>query len=281
MDSKKIYQQLVEAYNPFIGLQEAEGFALLVIENLWSIDRTDILLGKELVFGTVQHTRLGEILERVSKQEPIQYILGEAWFYGRKFGVNPSVLIPRPETEELVYWIRTNHRVPQLKLLDIGTGSGCIPITLALEMKLGEVMGLDISQEALAIAQKNAHDLRAPVEFLQTDILTEEIPLRNWDIIVSNPPYIRDLEKEQMQANVLDHEPHLALFVSNADPLLFYRTIGLKAKKSLKQGGWLYFEINEAFGQATMDLLAEQGYINISLQKDLQGKDRMLRAARP
>lgn len=275
-NSEQFFNELVETYTPIIGNQEAEGYALLVIEHIWELERSEVLLGKELEIGFEQIEKLKNILIRIQTQEPIQYILGEAWFYGRKFKVNSSVLIPRPETEELVYWIKEQHS-GKMRILDIGSGSGCIPITLSLEMALSEVYGLDISEAALQVAKQNTIDLEAKVEFKKCDILNEEIPFRDLDIIVSNPPYIRELEKEMMLPNVLDHEPHLALFVPDNDPLRFYKLIAEKAKKVLKPQGWLYFEINEAFGLATSEVLLSNGFSKIEIRKDMQGKDRMVK----
>jgi len=275
-NSEQFYKELVEEYTPIIGNQEAEGYAFLVMENIWGLERSEVLLGKEIKIGIGQIANLKDILKRIKKQEPIQYILGESWFYGRKFSVNSSVLIPRSETEELVYWIKEQHS-GKLKILDIGTGSGCIPISLNLEIPKSEVYGLDISETALQVDKQNAIDLQAKVDFVKCDILTDEIPFGDLDIIVSNPPYIRDLEKELMLPNVLDHEPHLALFVPNTDALRFYKAITEKAKKALKPQGWLYFEINEAFGQANADVLLQNGFSNVEIRKDMQSKDRMVR----
>jgi len=222
----------------------------------------------------------------LSKGKPLQHILGQAWFFGLSFQVNEHVLIPRPETEELVdLIIRENNKAP-IKLLDIGTGSGCIPIALKKNLPAtSSVYALDISPEALAVARKNAEALQADVQFIQSDILSENpviLPLNEkFDVMVSNPPYITPAEKKEMHVNVLDHEPHLALFVEEEQPLIFYETIARYAKQQLKSGGKLYFEINKLFGQETLELLENLGYIHTALKKDLSGNDRIVSAQIP
>lgn len=215
--------------------------------------------------------------ERLKKGEPIQQILGKAPFYGREFKVSRDTLIPRNETEELVHLIIKENPQPHLRILDIGTGTGCIPISLALEMNSAEVYGLDISEGALQIARENAKEFKTDVKFYQIDILKEEIPFDDLDILVSNPPYIPEKGKALMHKNVLDFEPELALFVPDEDPLLFYRVIAEKAKKCLKKGGKLYFEIHEDYGQEVLNLLNQQGYSKIELIQDLNDKDRIVK----
>jgi release factor glutamine methyltransferase len=215
--------------------------------------------------------------ERLKKGEPIQQILGKAPFYGREFQVSRDTLIPRNETEELVHLIIKENPQPGLKILDIGTGTGCIPITLFLEMNEAEVYGLDVSESALAIAHKNAEELKARVDWIESDILKEEIPIQDLDILVSNPPYIPEKGKAKMHSNVLDFEPELALFVPDEDPLLFYRRIADLGKKVLKPKGKLYFEIHEDYGKEVKDLLLLKGYTEVKVIQDLNGKDRMVR----
>jgi len=222
--------------------------------------------------------KLWEDFDRLKKGEPIQYILGKAPFYGHEFLVNSSTLIPRNETEELVHLILKENKSTGLKVLDIGTGTGCIPISLALEMQQAKVYGLDISEEALDVARKNAKQLHTDVIFLKSNILEELPPIEDLDILVSNPPYIPEKGKAEMHPNVLDFEPGLALFVPDQDPLLFYRVIAEKGKKLLKPGGKLYFEIHEEFGAEVLSLLEEKGYVELRLLKDLNGKDRMITA---
>lgn len=222
------------------------------------------------------------VLDRLKLSEPIQYIFGETLFYGLPFTVNRDTLIPRPETEELVSWIledRLEITSSQVSVLDIGTGSGCIAITLAKHWENASVRAWDISEEALVVAQKNALLNKVKIDFEPVNILTIEDTSHRFDIIVSNPPYVRELEKTKMQKNVLDYEPHTALFVSNLDPLLFYRKIAALAKKALATKGLLFFEINEYLGEALVQLLEEEGYTDIMLKKDFFGKDRMIRCA--
>lgn len=220
---------------------------------------------------------------------PLQHVVGFGEFYGRRFKCGPEALIPRPETEELVNWVIEgigelgNQGIGKpensgFSVLDIGTGTGCIPITLALELEGLKTEGIDISEEALTLAQKNAEQLKANVAFNRLDILNEALK-GQYDIIISNPPYIPESDKAQMHSNVLEHEPGLALFVPNNDPLLFYRVIAQKAKPSLNSGGLLYFEIHESFGKEMKSLLEHEGYSEVSVRQDLQGKDRMVRAA--
>ncbi len=214
--------------------------------------------------------------ERLKTGEPIQYILGKGPFYGREFKVSSATLIPRNETEELVHLIIKENKGSGLRILDIGTGSGCIPITLALEMKNPEVFGIDIAEEALKIAISNTESLKADVSFLSCDILKSIPNTPELDILVSNPPYIPIEEKGLMHRNVLDFEPDLALFVTDEDPLIFYRTIAEKGKSLLKPFGKIYFEINERFGNEVANLLSDLNYNNVRIIKDLNGKDRIV-----
>lgn len=216
--------------------------------------------------------------ERLKTREPIQYILGHGPFYGRDFKVSPDTLIPRNETEELVHLIIKENPQAELVILDIGTGTGCIPITLKLEMKNPIVFGLDVSEKALAVSIKNANTLHAEVKFLKCDILKEIPAVPSLDIIVSNPPYIPIKEKTEMHRNVVDFEPELALFVSNEDPLIFYKEIAIKGKKLLKPSGKIYFEINERLGPNVVELLQALDYQKVRMIRDLNGKDRIVAA---
>ncbi len=219
--------------------------------------------------------------KRIAGFEPVQYVLGKGWFYGRPFSVSPSVLIPRRETEELVSWAldlaEKGHRI-----LDVGSGSGCIAITLKLEKPDLSVVAVDISDEAVETGRRNAELHSAGVDFIQADIfhLSGSKMEKQFDLIVSNPPYVRESEKLQMHSNVLNHEPGLALFVPDEDPLRFYRRIGEYALDALKTGGILLFEINEAFGQATVELLNNLGFCNIELRNDMQQRNRMVKGIR-
>ena len=224
--------------------------------------------------------QIGEILNRLLVHEPIQYILGETEFFGLKFNVSPGVLIPRAETEELVDWIIAEEREHCHSLLDIGTGSGCIPISIDKNLQIERVEGWDISDDALKIAESNDTRNRSKVLFSRQDIFnpTGIAELSKWDVIVSNPPYVMLEESDLMEKNVVDFEPHVALFVPDNDPLIFYRTIAHFAAAHLHHHGSLYFEINEKMGEATSILLESFGFKDILTRKDLQGKDRMIRA---
>lgn len=286
--------------------REAAQICDWVLEHVSGKKRIDRLIEKETVLTADQQLRLTQILAELQSHRPIQYVLGEAWFAGMKFFVNEAVLIPRPETEELVEWIvedalnaerltrnaeqepeNTEYRTPNIEqrtknILDIGTGSGCIPIALAKKLPHWSVNSMDVSEAALAVARKNAVDLEADVLFLQTDFLDEiqwpHLPVV--DLIVSNPPYIKVAEQENMARHVLDFEPSLALFVPDNDALLFYRKIAQFGKTHLQEGCAVFVEINEALGKETVDLFEQQGY-TVTLRKDLQGKDRMIKATLP
>ncbi|MBQ9362257.1 MAG: peptide chain release factor N(5)-glutamine methyltransferase [Bacteroidaceae bacterium] len=264
---------------------EASAIALILIEEITGLNRTQILTSNRTEeIAPTQRQRLTILAQQIAAGTPLQYALGYSFFCGMKFRVNPHVLIPRPETEELVEWvINTLPTTEGQHILDIGTGSGCIAITLAKRLPQAKVTALDISSEALQIAKLNARELHAEVDFLQDDILKYPLcslsSLRSLcDAVVSNPPYICQSEAVQMEANVLDHEPHLALFVPDANPLLFYDAIARKALSLLIPGGYLFFEINRQYGSEVISLLQSLGYTNIQLCKDQFGNDRMIRA---
>ncbi len=259
-----------------VGIDEATGIFNIVLQNLTGMSRAALAISDPVV-SAEDHAQWEKVLERLLAHEPVQYVLGEAWFFSRRFSVNPNVLIPRPETEELVQWIIDQARDSDT-MLDIGTGSGCIAITLALETR-AMVTALDVSAASLDVARQNAVDLGAKVNFLQADILKHE-PEGKFDVIVSNPPYVRVMEKVEIKPNVLRHEPHLALFVSDDDALLFYRRITSLAMECLKPGGWLYFEINQYLGPETVALMKAMGFADVQLRQDLLGNDRMVRAIR-
>jgi len=261
---------------------EIQSFFNLLIENELKITRTELALQPNLEFNKIELSFFKNALNDLKKDIPIQYIIGETEFYGLKFKVNKNVLIPRPETEELVSWILKNSKLktqnPELKILDIGTGSGCIAISLAKNLQNAEVFALDISKKAIETAKKNAQNNDVAVHFIEADILKiSELP-QKFDIIVSNPPYVRELEKKQMSENVLANEPHLALFVRDENPLLFYDKIATLAKNHLTENGSLYFEINQYLGVETIDLLKLKGFKNIELKKDFYEVDRMIKA---
>lgn len=252
---------------------------ILAIE-LLGVSQMAYFLKDDVTLTAEQEALLCNAIVRLQKQEPIQYILGYSDFCGLRFKVTPATLIPRPETSELVEWI-ASETTGYESILDIGTGSGCIAISLAHKLLQSKVTAWDISNEALAVATENSKANSQTVTFEQVDILAYEPKGEQFDIIVSNPPYIKENEKEAMHANVLDWEPHTALFVPDSDPLLFYRTIAEKGSTLLKPGGHLYFEINRAHGKETMEMLAALGYTGIELRKDFAENDRMIRAIKP
>jgi len=258
---------------------EIRNFSYLIIEKLTGFSRTEVYVNKNTLFSSEQQHEIESFIEKLKKYVPIQYILGETEFYGLPFYVDESVLIPRPETEELVDWIRKeNDRTAGLHMLDIGTGSGCIAIALKHEFTNSTVDAFDISVEALKTAKRNASHNHLTINFSEVDILNAPDFPTKWDIIVSNPPYITENEKEGMLPNVLENEPHLALFVPDNDPLLFYRNIAIFAQNHLNEKGKLYFEINREAGQPCIELLTQMGYQEVELRKDISGNDRMLRA---
>ena len=253
------------------------------MEEKLKLQRIDTVLNPDFLIDTATVVVLKIILKRLQKEEPIQYILGKTEFYGLPFLVDKNTLIPRPETEELVEWILSeiqkiqggNQKTP-LAILDIGTGTGCIPITLAKNTVNTVITAIDISAAALRVAKKNAVLNSVPINFIMQDILkTTQLP-QKYNLIVSNPPYVRELEKVEISANVLENEPHLALFVANKNPLVFYDKIADLAKQQLNENGMLFFEINQYLGKETVKMLEEKGFQNIQLKKDLSGNDRML-----
>jgi release factor glutamine methyltransferase len=252
---------------------EAAAIAFQLLE-FFNISRTDILADKSIRFESSE--KWNEMLERINNSEPLQYIIGETEFYGRKFQVNKNVLIPRPETEELVdIIIKENKHEKKLRILDIGTGTGCIPITLAKELPQSEVYAVDISEEALKIARQNAINNSATIDFWNFDIIKNlKFKIENFNILVSNPPYVTESEKKEMHSNVLNFEPHLALFVSDENPLLFYSKILDFAQMHLQPGGRCYLEINERFGTEMVQLMTSKKFIDCKIIKDLNGKNR-------
>jgi release factor glutamine methyltransferase len=269
-------QELASIY----GEDESESFFYIILENKNNLKRLDLALNIDLEFSEADIEVWNSILEKLKLEIPIQYILGTTSFFGLEFQVNENVLIPRPETEELVEWILSNNlkiqKSKNLKILDIGTGSGCIAISLAKNLPNAEVFAIDISEKALEIARKNAEINEVKVAFSKKNILETVDLLENFDIVVSNPPYVRNLEKHEIKKNVLDNEPHLALFVDDNDALIFYRKIAELAQKNLSENGQLYFEINQYLGQETVDLLQKMNFKNIELRKDIYGNDRMI-----
>ena len=294
MKIKEYRTYFIQELSPIYDSGEAESFFYLILEEKNQLKRIDLALDPDLMFSAEHIQFWNSILDSLKKEIPIQYLLGKTSFYGLDFEVNPAVLIPRPETEELVEWIiKCNskiERLKDLKILDIGTGSGCIAISLAKNIAKAEVFAIDVSEKALATANKNAEANQVEVNFIKTDILaindleklpTSHFPLPTYlDIIVSNPPYVRELEKQEIKKNVLDNEPHLALFVEDNDALIFYRKIAELAQKSLSPNGQLFFEINQYLGKEMLELLEKMNFKNIELRKDIYGNDRMIRGTR-
>lgn len=273
--AKKIEEGFATTYTD----GEIKALTRIIATELLGVSQMAFYLKDDITLTAEQETLLDNAIERLKKQEPIQYILGYSDFCGLRFKVTPATLIPRPETSELVEWI-ASEAAGRESILDIGTGSGCIAVSLAHKMPQSKVTAWDISNDALAVAAENSKANGCVVTFEQVDILAYEPTGEQFDIIVSNPPYIKENEKEAMHANVLDWEPHTALFVPNNDPLLFYRTIAEKGLTLLKPGGSLYFEINRAHGKDTVDMLAALGYTSIELRKDFADNDRMIRAVK-
>jgi release factor glutamine methyltransferase len=242
-----------------------------------------LALQPESAFSEKQIENWNAILAKLQQEIPIQYILGKTHFYGLDFEVDENVLIPRQETEELVEWIITNQQTNKptnQQILDIGTGSGCIAISLAKNLPAAKVSAIDVSEHALSVAKKNADLNQVDVTFIHQNILETEDLQATFDIIVSNPPYVRNLEKAEIKKNVLEHEPHLALFVEDHDALIFYRKIAELAQKNLKENGQLYFEINQYLGKEMVDLLELMGFVEVALRKDIYCNDRMIMATK-
>ncbi len=275
MTSKALYTQVYQALLPTIQ-QERECRAVVqrLLDYYFQLNAISIALDENINVSPAQNNLLLTAIERLSHQEPIQYILGVAPFLGRDFRVTPAVLIPRPETEALVQYIVDHHPQGGTRLLDIGTGSGCIAITLQQELSQAIVHALEVDPEALQIAQENAKKLGAIVHFIQADVLHEPLPAQKWDVIVSNPPYVRISEQKHMQRSVLAYEPAKALFVPDEQPLIFYEKIVALALRHLASAGKLYLEINEVFGQAVASLLTDAGFESVCVVKDLHEKDR-------
>lgn len=289
--------KLRQSLTPLYDSREVQAIISLLMEEVCGITRVEMIMNSDRILDETTSAKLSQIATRLASGEPVQQVLGYEYFLGRKFEVNSDVLIPRPETAELVEWVVNDYGLRMKDeglslianrsslILDIGSGSGCIAISLAALINNSRVFGIDLSTGALITSRRNAQNLNiSNVEFLQMDILAsqnESFPhpdVDNFDIIVSNPPYIRQQEKAEMSANVLEHEPHMALFVPDQDPLLFYRAIANFGQRNLRPEGLLYFEINAALGPETCALLETMGYRNIILKKDINGRDRMIRA---
>jgi release factor glutamine methyltransferase len=278
---KKFTQALSEIFPK----TEIDSFFFILMEERLNLQRIDTVLKPDFLIPEEQLADLKNILQRLQKEEPIQYILGNTEFYGLPFFVDKSTLIPRSETEELVSWViekvtkLQSNSVTKLSILDIGTGTGCISISLAKNLPNAKITAIDISSKALEIAKKNAQLNKVTINFIELDILTTKSLPQEFDVIVSNPPYVRELEKKEIKNNVLDNEPHLALFVADENPLIFYSKIADLAKQQLSKNGLLFFEINQYLGKETIALLEEKGFKNIELRKDIFGNNRMVKCA--
>ena len=253
--------------------REITSWYYISMEYLLVYNRSDCIINSNQVLNKSQLSKIKQIVAELKTHKPIQYILGKTGFYGLKLKVNEHTLIPRPETEQLVDWILKENFVAAL---DIGTGSGCIPIALAKHTD-AKVLAIDVSEDALLIAEENAKNNEVEIDFIHQDILQTNY-LQKVDLIVSNPPYVLESEKEKMQENVLDYEPELALFVEDKNPLIFYKKIASLAINFLNENGKLFFEINAKFGKETIEMLADIGFVNIELKKDMNDKDRMIKA---
>jgi release factor glutamine methyltransferase len=261
--------------------REAANIAEIVFESITKKTKIERIISQNELINEYQTNLLNQYTEQLLAYKPVQYVLNEAWFAGMKFYVTDAVLIPRPETDELVDWVVSDNKTikSDLQIIDIGTGSGCIPISIKKKITTATVIGIDTSLDALEVARKNAQNLDTEINFKEIDFLNETCwdKLNKYDIIVSNPPYIKEMESIEMGKNVIDFEPYIALFVADNDPLLFYRKIALFAEKHLTENGSVYVEINEALGKATVELFINYQF-DAQLKQDLQGKDRMIKA---
>lgn len=280
-----MFRQIVDTLIPTVEEREARALAFVVLEDAFGLSRTDIYLGKDTAFSEDDTIRLEKILRRLEQGEPVQYVIGTAQFCDLTFRVTPDTLIPRPETEELVGWVASllPFEAP-CSVLDVGTGTGCIAISLAKQFPRAQVTAWDISEEALAVARQNAETNGVTVDFCRTDVLevvNESAARENsHDVlyIVSNPPYICERERAEMETHVLDYEPASALFVPDADPLLFYRALARLGQQL--HAAAVLVEINQAYGQETVEMFQSSGYSNVELRRDIYGKDRMIKAVR-
>lgn len=266
-----LIQQITEAISPHYEPSEARAIAFRCLDLGWNVSSMDIMLKKEVELPQDWSSRLA----RLAAGEPLQYVMGKTYFRDHLFQVNADTLIPRPETEELVDLVLT-HASENATLLDVGTGSGCIPISLKLEWPSLQVEAWDISEGALTMARQNGESMQAEVHFKQQDIFLWATAIDNWDIIVSNPPYVTEEEKKEMANHVLDHEPHLALFVPTDEALKYYEVLADFAIARLQAGGYLCVEINQYFGTQTVELLFSKGFQDVKLLQDFKGNDRMI-----
>ena len=280
----KAFYELKNKLQPLYDEREAEALAHEILYFITGLDKTQRLLQKETLFTWPQQEKYEQAVSELLSGKPLQQVTGSAWFMGREYLVNEHVLIPRPETEELVQWIIDDYKdkASNINILDIGTGSGCIPISLKLALNHADITTCDISNGALAVATINAHNLLVEIQFLQLDFLdtSQHNKLALYDVIVSNPPYIPASEKERMHTNVKDYEPGIALFVPDNDPLVFYRAIAAFGKEHLKPKGYIYCELDAGHAMECKALFEEAGYGDVTVRKDIHGNQRMLRAGR-
>lgn len=283
MNLKDVQNTFHKELDPLYGKEEVDNFFFMLTDAFYKVSRLDLALN--IKYAIDNYDAIDKALQLLKDEQPIQYILGETEFCGYPFKVNASTLIPRPETEELVEWIvkqQTSINKQQLHILDIGTGSGCIAISLAKKLPEAKVYALDISEKALTMSRQNAELNNVNVEFIEANILKSDtwnsiLENMKFDIIVSNPPYVREKEKKQMKANVLNNEPHLALFVKDENPLQFYKAIIEFSKSNLNSDGMLFFEINEFLGKEMIQLLVDNNFKDIVLKQDIFKKDRMIK----
>ena len=279
MKLKEAIEQLRSGLAGVAEPQEVQAMIRIICEDIFNYDQVDVALRQESELPDFAQERVTEIIARLRRYEPLQYIVGSARFHGHRFKVTPAVLIPRPETEQLIDMIVDENPASDLRVLDMGTGSGCIAISLARALKFAQVDALDVSRDALAVARENAAALKVKVRFFESDMLSPQPPA-HYDIIVSNPPYVCWSERESMERNVLDYEPGQALFVPDNDPLLFYKAIAAYATASLERGGRLYLEINQRFGNEIKRLLEDHGFDEVRIIEDSYGKTRFAAAVK-
>lgn len=278
MNIRDYRTEFTERLSHLYDKQEIESFFYLIVEDLKNISKIDLALQPNLEFSEKEYQKINFYLQELELQKPIQYILGWSHFLGLKLNVNSNVLIPRPETEELVEWvIKENQNKKGIRVLDIGTGSGAIAISLAKKLK-AEITAFDISEAALDTAQNNADLNKVFIHFIEFDILNDKWDGEQFNVIVSNPPYVRELEKQQIKPNVIENEPHLALFVPDDNPLVFYEKIADFALEHLSLDGQLFLEINQYLGIETVTMLQNKGFKSVTLQRDVYGNDRMILA---
>jgi release factor glutamine methyltransferase len=277
---KSISKYITDSLCKLYPVYEAKSITEYLLGYVFKMNNLDMHKNAYKIISTDQYENICELLNQLLQSKPVQYITGEAYFYGLKLKVNSDVLIPRKETEELVNWIiNDNKENNNISILDIGTGSGCIAVTVAKYIPCSQVFAMDVSEKAIEIAKINSKQNNVNINFIKADILKEDMIFDStFDIIVSNPPYVTLSEKKYMMPNVLNYEPYCALFVPDNEPLIFYRKIISLSQKILNKNGMIYFEINERFGQDIIELLKDNSFINITLRKDFQGKDRMIKA---